>query len=70
MDWAKNFYGISLLRTGRRVSGVFIYKRGTTTVSLLLASDIDPVLFSSKIWLQSRINRRQNSVAQGNGRCP
>jgi len=64
---AREFYGISLLSA---LAGVYLaflfYKRGATTVNLLLSILILIMFyFLPKVWLQSRINRRQNSVRKG-----
>lgn len=64
---AREFYGISIAST---LLGVYLafafYRRGTTTVNLLLSILILLMFyFLPRVWLSSRISRRQNSVRKG-----
>jgi tight adherence protein C len=64
---AREFYGISVASALLGVYLAFmIIRRGTTTVNLLLSILILILLYLfPKMWLQSQINRRQNSVRKG-----
>jgi tight adherence protein C len=64
---AREFYGISIASTLLGVYLAFlIIRRGTTMLNVVL-SIITLILlyFFPKVWLQSRVSRRQNSVKKG-----
>ena len=64
---AREFYGISLATTLLGVYLAFvIFRRGTETINIALSILILIFFYAApKVWLQSRISRRQNSVKKG-----
>jgi hypothetical protein len=64
---AKEFYGISLVSAFLGVYLAFmIIRRGTETLNVVLSILILVLLyFFPKVWLQSRVTRRQNGVRKG-----
>jgi tight adherence protein C len=64
---AREFYGISLASTllGAWLAFMFI-RRGTELINIVLSISILILLyFLPKLWLQSRVQRRQNAVRRG-----
>ncbi len=64
---AREFYGISMAFTLLGVYLAFVViQRGTTTINVVL-SILTLILFYffPKVWLQSRVNSRQNKVRRG-----
>ena len=64
---AREFYGISLASTLLGAYLAFlIYRRGATMINVILSILILILLYAfPKVWLQSRITRRQNGVRRG-----
>jgi tight adherence protein C len=64
---AREFYGISLASTLLGVYLAFvIFRRGSETINIALSILILIFFYAApRVWLQSRISRRQNSVKKG-----